>query len=57
MPPCYQKDSIPSRCFPDIYSRVRVRALVGLGLVELAKTGRNKAPRVRFEKITLEIAV
>jgi predicted transcriptional regulator len=34
-----------------------VRALAGLGLVELAKSGRNKAPRVRFEKITLEIAV
>jgi predicted transcriptional regulator len=34
-----------------------VRVLVGLGLVELARTGRNKAPRVRFEKITLEIAV
>ena len=32
------------------------RALVALGLVELAKTGRNKASRVRFKKITLEIA-
>ena len=34
-----------------------VSALVALGLVELTQTGRNKAPRVRFEKITLEIAV
>jgi predicted transcriptional regulator len=34
-----------------------VRALVNLGLVEISQAGRNKAPHLRFEKITVELSV
>jgi len=34
-----------------------LKALVKLGLVEILQTGRNKAPHLRYEKITLELAV
>lgn len=34
-----------------------VKALVNLGLVEISQTGKNKAPHLRYEKITVEIAV
>jgi predicted transcriptional regulator len=34
-----------------------VRALVNLGLVEISQTGKNKAPHLRYEKITVELAV
>jgi predicted transcriptional regulator len=34
-----------------------VRALVNLGLVEVSKTGKNKAPHLRYEKIMVELAV
>lgn len=34
-----------------------VKALINLGLVETLQSGRNKAPHVKYEKITLELAV
>jgi predicted transcriptional regulator len=34
-----------------------VKALVNLGLVEISQTGKNKAPHLRYEKITVELAV
>jgi predicted transcriptional regulator len=34
-----------------------VKALVNLGLVEKLQSGRNKAPHLKYEKITLELAV
>lgn len=34
-----------------------VNALVNLGLVEISRSGKNKAPHLRYEKITVELAV
>ncbi len=34
-----------------------VKALINLGLVETSQSGRNKAPHLKYEKITLELAV
>ncbi|MFZ4858318.1 MAG: hypothetical protein ACOYL3_18160 [Desulfuromonadaceae bacterium] len=34
-----------------------VKALVTLGLVETSQSGRNKAPHLKYEKITLELAM
>lgn len=34
-----------------------VKVLVNLGLVEISQTGRSKAPHLRYEKITVELAV
>jgi predicted transcriptional regulator len=34
-----------------------VKALINLGLVETLQSGRNKAPHLKYEKITLELAV
>jgi predicted transcriptional regulator len=34
-----------------------VRALVNLGLVEISQAGTNKAPHLRYSKITVELAV
>ncbi len=34
-----------------------VKVLVNLGLVEISKTGKTKAPHLRYEKITVELAV
>jgi predicted transcriptional regulator len=34
-----------------------VKVLVNLGLVEISQTGKNKAPHLRYEKITVELAV
>jgi len=34
-----------------------VKALVNLGLVEISQTGKHKAPHLRYEKITVELAV
>jgi predicted transcriptional regulator len=34
-----------------------VKALTTLGLVEILQSGRNKAPHLKYEKITLELAV
>lgn len=34
-----------------------VKALTNLGLVEISQSGRNKAPHLKYEKITLELAV
>lgn len=34
-----------------------VKALVNLGLIEISQTGKNKTPHLRYEKITVELAV
>jgi predicted transcriptional regulator len=34
-----------------------VKALINLGLVETLQMGRHKEPRLKYEKITLELAV
>ena len=34
-----------------------VKALINLGLVETLQSGRNKSPHLKYEKITLELAV
>ena len=34
-----------------------VKALINLGLVETSQSGRNNTPHLKYEKITLELAV
>jgi predicted transcriptional regulator len=34
-----------------------VKALINLGLVETSQSGRNKAPHLKYQKITLELAM